>query len=87
MKMHSHCPSQDWDRYCAWQEGPVPVGKAFVGKSRRSQQCTKCYGEIPANTPHTIQFVHDEEGHFISPDRVHLPPQCRTFLEQEYLDA
>jgi hypothetical protein len=82
--MMQHCPSHDWDRYIAAQEGPMPVGNAFVGKSRQDQRCEACGGSIPAKHPHSILFYHDEDGHFMSPERTHLKGECRPFLEAEY---
>lgn len=72
----TRCPSQDWDRYVASMDGPLPVGRNFVGKSKVSHDCGICNGGIPAGEPHRIQLYHDEDGHFMSPDRAHLAGQC-----------
>lgn len=76
------CPSYDWDRYIASQEGPLPVGPSRIVRSKQEQRCDSCYGVIPAGTQHEMQAQLDEEGLFMTPLRLHLQGQCEQFNEE-----
>jgi hypothetical protein len=72
----SRCPSQDWDRYIAAQDAPMPVGEPRIARSKKEHYCEACAGVIPAGASHMMQSYVSDVGLFISPERTHLRGQC-----------
>ena len=82
-----YCPSQDWDRYCAQQDQPVPVGSPRTVRSAKPQHCASCYGRIEVGQPHQLQPMLNDVGLFCSPMRLHLDGQCTQPDDWELGDA
>ncbi len=75
--MISHCPSHDWDRYCAQMEAPYPAGKPRLVRSKQPHHCASCYGKIEAGTPHLMQpMLSGDEGLFCGAERLHVEGEC-----------
>lgn len=70
-------PAAAWDRYCAAQEGPYPIGKPREVTSRTRQCCGNCLGWIEPGTPHMAQTMcGGDTGLICGAERYHRAGEC-----------